>query len=86
MSALFSKKSGEGTGAPPESGDSATALKMIVDGKERSVSFAELTLSNNLSQQALTRLLIKKGVFKAEELLEMMNTVRQENYRPPDKR
>lgn len=65
-------------------GESATALKMVVDGKERDVSFAELTLSNNLSQQALARLLIKKGMITAQELLEMIKTVRKENYRTPD--
>ncbi len=79
MNSLFSKKK---PGLSP--GDSATALKMVVDGKERNVSFAELTLSNNLSQQALARLLIKKGIITAEELLEMMSTVRKENYPAPD--
>ena len=63
------------------SGDISTpALKMVIEGEERDVSFAELTLSNNLAQQALARLLMKKGIFTAEELLEAMTEVRKENY------
>ena len=80
--AFFSRNKPEPAISP---GESAIALKMVVDGKERDVSFAELTLSNNLSQQALARLLIKKGVITAQELLEMIKTVRKENYRTPDK-
>lgn len=86
MCALFSKdKSKQPAGVKPSSGDSATALKMIIDGKERNVSFAELTLSNNLAQQALTRLLINKGLITPEELLAMMQTVRTEHYPQPEK-
>ena len=59
--------------------------RALIDGKERDVSFAELTLSNNLSQQAIARLLISKGVFSAEELLQAMQEVRQENYASKEK-
>lgn len=76
---LFSKKDDSNGGALR--GDISTpALKMVVEGRERDVSFAELTLSNNLAQQALARLLIKKGLISAEELLEAMTEVRKENY------
>ncbi|HSG98832.1 MAG TPA: hypothetical protein VLB27_02215 [candidate division Zixibacteria bacterium] len=76
---LFSKK--DDPNASPLRGDISTpALKMVVEGRERDVSFAELTLSNNLAQQALARLLIKKGLISAEELLEAMAQVRRENY------
>ncbi len=63
------------------------AIKMVVDGEVRDVSFEELALSNNLAQEALVRLLISKGVFEPKELMEMMETVRSERYRtgdPPD--
>lgn len=60
------------------------ALKMIVNGQERDVTFEELALSNNLAQEALVRLLIEKKVFEAKELMEMMNKVKQERYRGPE--
>jgi hypothetical protein len=59
------------------------ALKMIVDGKERDVSFEELALSNNLAQEALVRILIEKKVFEPKEMMEMMEKVKKERYRVP---
>ena len=62
------------------------ALKMVIDGKERDVTFEELALSNNLAQEALVRLLIEKNLFTAKELLEWIEKVKQERYRVmPDK-
>lgn len=59
------------------------ALRMVVDGKEKDVTFEELALSNNLALEALVRLLIeKKKMFEPKELVEMMETVRKERYRP----
>jgi hypothetical protein len=66
--------------------DSKVALKMIIDGKERDVTFEELALSNNLAQEALVRLLIDKKLFQANELLDMMETVRKERYRTLDQK
>jgi hypothetical protein len=60
------------------------ALKMVVDGKERDVTFEELALSNNLAQEALVRLLIDKKFFSPAELMSMMETVRKERYRTLD--
>jgi hypothetical protein len=60
------------------------AIKMVVDGKERDVSFEELALSNNLAQESLVRLLIEKKFFKPQELLDMMEKVKKERYRHPD--
>jgi len=60
------------------------ALRMIIDGKEREISYEELALSNNLSQEALVRLLIEKKVFTAEEMLQMLEKVKTERYRNPD--
>jgi hypothetical protein len=57
------------------------ALRMVVDGRERLVTYEELALSNNLAQEALVRLLIKKKIIKAEELLEEINAVKKERYR-----
>ncbi|MEA2030358.1 MAG: hypothetical protein U9N55_02020 [candidate division Zixibacteria bacterium] len=57
------------------------ALKMVIDGKERDISFEELALSNNLSQEALVRLLIDKGLFKPEDLMKMLEKVKKERYR-----
>ena len=57
------------------------AIKMIVNGEERDVSYEELALSNNLAQEALVRLLIEKNVFAPQDLLEMMEKVKRERYR-----
>jgi hypothetical protein len=62
------------------------ALKMIVNGKEIDVSFEELALSNNLAQEALVRLLIQKKLFEPKELIDMMETVKKERYRQPEKK
>jgi len=68
------------------SGDdsSAPALKMVMGDQTREVSYNELTLSNNLAQQALVRLLINKNIIEPDELMKMMEAVRKENYRTPD--
>ncbi len=60
------------------------ALKILIGDKEKDVTFDELCLSNNLAQEALVRLLLKKGVFKSEELLKEMEEVRKERYRSVD--
>ena len=60
------------------------AIKMVVNGQERDVSYEELALSNNLAQEALVRLLIEKNVMQPKELLEMMEKVKNERYRQPD--
>lgn len=60
------------------------ALKMVVDGQERDVTWEELALSNNLAQEALVRLLIEKKLFEPRELMEMMEKVKKERYRTLD--
>ncbi len=62
------------------------ALKMVIDGKERDVTYEELALSNNLAQEALVRLLIDKKLFKPAELMQMMETVKKERYRRFDEK
>jgi hypothetical protein len=59
------------------------ALKIVIGDKEREVTYEELCLSNNLAQEALVRLLVKKKIFKSEELLKEMEQVRKERYRSP---
>ena len=62
------------------------ALKMVIDGKERDVTYEELALSNNLAQEALVRVLIEKKLFTPKELLQMMETVKKERYRRFDEK
>ena len=61
------------------------AMKMVVDGVEKKITFEELALSNNLSQQALVALLIKKGIFTGQEILDEITRVRTEQYRSEEK-
>ena len=60
------------------------ALRMVVDGKEREITYEELALSNNLAQEALVRLLIDKKIFEPKDLLEMLEQVKKERYRTTD--
>lgn len=66
------------------SDDKNVALKMMIDGKIRDISYEELALSNNLSQEALVRLLIENKIIEGEALLKMMEVVKKERYRTPD--
>ena len=65
----------------PESPDQPYALRMVIDGRERKITYQELALSNNLAQEALVRLLVKKKIIKAEELMEEIDAVKKERYR-----
>ena len=60
------------------------AMKMVVDGQEREISFEELTLSNKLSHDALVSLLIKKKVIEPQELLDEIALVKKERFRSED--
>jgi len=51
-----------------------------LDSKEV-ISFEELLISQVVQQEALTRLLIEKGIFTKEELCEMVRVVDQEMKR-----
>ena len=42
------------------------------------VSLEELLMSQVVAQEALTRLLVEKGIFTKEEFLEMVKVVNQE--------
>ena len=45
------------------------------------VSFEELLMSQVVQQEALTRLLVEKGIFTKEEFLEMVRVVDRETKR-----
>ena len=64
--------------------ENKVALKMVVNGQEKDITYEELALSNNLAQESLVRLLIEKNLFTPKELLKMIETVRKERYRTPD--
>ena len=64
--------------------DKNVALKMIVNGEERDITFEELALSNNLAQESLVRLLIQKKMIDAKDLMDMMELVKKERYRQAD--
>ncbi len=66
-----------------EEKDRRVALRIIVGDQEREVTFDELCLSNNLAQEALVRLMIKKKLFTPEELGREIEQVQKERYRFP---
>jgi hypothetical protein len=66
--------------------DKRVALKMVVDGVEKEVTFEELALSNNLALEALVRLMVDKKLIEPKELMDMMEKVRKERYRTPDQK
>ena len=55
-------------------------MATFVDPKQI-VSFEELLMSQVVQQEALTRMLIEKGIFTKEEFLEMVKVVDQEMKR-----
>jgi len=57
------------------------AMKMVIGDEEREISFEELALSNNLSQQALVSLLVKNKVIDGKELMDEIARIRKEQYR-----
>ncbi len=59
---------------------------MVINGQEREISYEELALSNNLAQEALVRLLIEKKLFAPEEMLKMIEKVKNERYRTADEK
>ena len=63
--------------------DKKIALKIIAEGKEKEVTYDELTLANNLAQEALVRVLVKKNLVTPQELLDELQKVRAERYPAP---
>jgi hypothetical protein len=66
-----------------EDKDRRVALRVIMGDQEKEITYEELCLSNNLAQEALVRLLVRKKLFKPEELVKEMEQVKKERYRSP---
>ncbi len=60
------------------------AMTVVVGDQKREITFDELTLSNNLALEALVKVLVDKGVFKVEELQQVMDKIRSERYADPN--
>ena len=63
------------------SAEKRIAMKMVIDGKVRDVTFEELAITNNLAQRALVSLLVKKKVIAPQEFVDELRTVQEEHYR-----
>lgn len=59
---MFSKK-------PKDRPDDQVIMRIVRDGKERNVTVREFVLSLNLSLEALTSVLVAKGIITPEDLL-----------------
>ncbi len=57
------------------------AMKMVVDGKVREITVEQLVISNQLSQEALVSLLVKKKLIDPKDLLNEIERIRKERYR-----
>jgi len=55
-------------------------MSTVLDPKQV-VSFEELLMSQVVQQEALTRLLVEKGIFTKEEFLEKIKLIDQERKR-----
>ena len=64
-----------------EKEDGRYALRMVIDGRERKVTYEELALSNNLAQEALVSLLVKNKLIKPDDLLAEIKAVKSVRYR-----
>jgi len=53
------------------------SMAILLDPKQI-VSFEELLMSQVVQREAITRLLLKKGIFTKEEFLEMVKVVNKE--------
>ena len=61
--------------------DGRVAMKMVVDGKVREITVEQLVISNQLSQEALVSLLVKKKLIDPRDLLNEIEQIRKERYR-----
>ena len=79
------KSVSEGDAVADETPRPPYALRVVIDGRERMVTYEELALSNNLAQEALVRLLVRKKLIDPKELMEEISAVKTERYRvePP---
>ena len=61
--------------------DRRVAMKMVVDGKVREITVEQLVISNQLSQEALVSLLVRKKLIDPKDLLDEIERIRKERYR-----
>ena len=54
------------------------AMIINVDGEEREISFEELTLSNNITLEAIVRILARKGIMNSEEFIKELESLQKE--------
>ncbi len=73
---MFGKKSRGGEGQDD------VAMRIVTDGRTRDVSFKELVLSTNMSLEALMSVLIRKGILTPEDLLDEIES--RKNQGDPD--
>jgi hypothetical protein len=57
------------------------AMKIVHEGKVREVTVEQLVVSNQLSQEALISLLVKKKLIDPKELLDEIERIRKQRYR-----
>lgn len=69
-----------------EEKEKKVALKIYYEGKCKEVTFEELCLSNNLAQEALVTLLVKKKIIEPKELLQQMESIRKERYKTSEEK
>jgi len=62
--ALFGKRK------KPADIDDTIAMRIFVEGKAHNVNYRDLCLSNTKSLQAITAILIRKGLIDGQELLD----------------
>ena len=60
-----------------KSGSDDVIMRLVKDGKTRDVTVKEFVLSQNLSLEALTSVLIRKGLITADELLDELEKIRK---------
>lgn len=61
--------------------DKRVAMKMVIDGQVREVTFEELAITNNLAQRAIVSLLIKKKLIDPQEYIDELRDIQEQHYR-----
>ena len=64
-----------------ESGKHPAMVVEMPDGTKRNVSFEELVLSNNITAEAVVRLLIDKCIFTADEFVDELKKIQDERMK-----
>ncbi len=59
--------------------DSQIIMRIVKDGETRDVTVKEFLLSVNLSVEALTSVLVSKGIIMPEDLLQELDKIQKEH-------